>query len=294
MAPLARLASMSPVSICSTSRKGKYGSPMPAWALHFPPATIRFLCAAIARRANSPINTVLPLPASPVTKATRPWPASARSRKLFSFASSRARATNGAGVLGSGGAGVAITPPLKRPSRICSYSAVVSFDGSTPSSSASRRRQVSYWARAALRRPLSASRRINCRWASSSQGSRASSRRAYGSARLYSPRAAWIWVRRWSADNICRSMCSCLKSSHSSNRGLSPRENPSMKRPRYKAIADCRSFWSATDRWVSATCSSKAAMSSQWSLAVLNWRVSRLVSKKGGVASWSPMARRRW
>ena len=66
------------------------------------------------------------------------------------------------------------------PSRICSYSLVVSAAGSTPSSSARRRRQVSYWARAALRWPLSASVRISAWWAASSQGSSSTCRQAIG------------------------------------------------------------------------------------------------------------------
>lgn len=57
------LASMSPVSMCRISREGRYGSPMPACALHLPPATMTSPCCSIARRANSPTSAVLPKPA---------------------------------------------------------------------------------------------------------------------------------------------------------------------------------------------------------------------------------------
>ena len=60
---------------------------------------------------------------------------------------------------------------------------------SAPSSSCQHRRQVSYWARAALRCPLRARSSISCRWASSRHGSSASRRRAAPSPASVSQRA---------------------------------------------------------------------------------------------------------
>ena len=95
--PAARRASMSPVSWPRTSRNGRYRSPMPVSASHDPVATIRAGSESMALRQNSLARAVLPVPASPVMKTTRPSPADARSRCSRRRASSATRPTNGAG-----------------------------------------------------------------------------------------------------------------------------------------------------------------------------------------------------
>ncbi len=72
---------------------------MPVWALQLPMETRRSVRASWARRANSVTRAVLPEPASPVTNTTWLWPARVRSRNVWSWFSSRWRATNTCSVI---------------------------------------------------------------------------------------------------------------------------------------------------------------------------------------------------
>ena len=127
------------------------------------------------------------MPASPVTRMTRPSTPDARWAATIA-ASAAPRPTSGRRVRTGTGAGTAPDVPLAptsrsaalsaRVSRIASYSSVVSASGATPSSRSSTPTQVRYWRIAAARSPERASRAISRRWAPSSSGSRSTRRSA--------------------------------------------------------------------------------------------------------------------
>ncbi len=137
-----------------------------------------------SREPTSRARRVLPLPPSPVRVTSRvSGSASLASRAANSLARpKKGVADAGRFQTGTGEPGRSAVSCASLPERMASQSALVSSDGSAPSSSCKERQSFSYWARASLRWPLRASRRMTCRWPSSCHGSSSTRRRAWASA----------------------------------------------------------------------------------------------------------------
>ena len=165
---------------------------------------------------------------------------------------------------GAGGAGGG----ERVPALICSYSAVVSPSGSTPSSSARARRQASYCASAAPRCPLHASSRITCRCVASRHGSSASRRRAKRNPCSYSPHRLWCATSSPNTQATRWRQRSRSPTSQTSNSAHPSRYSPARNSPRYSSAAAASA---AASPWASS--SSKATMSNQYGAARVNWTV---------------------
>ena len=199
--------------------------------------------AAATASPTASTSRVLPIPASPVTTATRPS-AAAATCAARSAASSASRPTIGsrAGARTSGGTGTAGFVEAEevgtnRPSRISSYRSVVSARGATPSSRSSTATQDRYARIAPARSPDRARSAIRRRCASSSSASRSTRRVAATTAPARSPSASAATASRSRTSATVRSTATARVARQSSKSGLSRSENPARNGPRAASAA---------------------------------------------------------
>jgi hypothetical protein len=197
--------------------------------------------------ATSTASRVLPIPPGPTRVTSRQAGSSSSS---CSLASSRSRPTRvvggcgrsrpgraaGPGRWGAAGPGTpsSVNPPALA---ISSRRVRVAAAGSSPSSSRSTYRQVSNWARAALRWPPMARNHISARWASSCSGSSSSMRRATSTPAAGSSRSRDSVSARSIRASMSARQAARRATSQSSNSGAPGTSKPWRNSPRHSRTA---------------------------------------------------------